>query len=331
MKKFAAIGLAILFAFFFLLSCSNKSIAPKAGSAKAEDMLSLLPKEAGGVIVVDAQRIMKTDMVEKAIKENENPKKYQEFIQETGIDPQKDLYFFVAGMTGLAGGEKAQEGVVIVNLKYNKDQLLAMVKKERGELTEADYNGIKIYQAAQTDEKKPFSGAFLDDSNIILGTDAAVKKVIDVSQKKAENIWKNEPLSALMKGTNKAAMVWGAFEVPAGALQQAASHNPMLNIFADIKSILLSFDYKDNSLLAEIKAMSPDEKKNKEMADALNGFKALGAGAASKEPQVGELLNRIEITAAPDFVKISANIPEDIIKSLSEKMKGQKPQTENEN
>jgi hypothetical protein len=330
MKKFAATGLVILFAFFFLLSCS-KSIAPKAGSAKAEDMLSLLPKEVNGVIVVDAKRIMKTDMVEKAIKENKDPQKYQHFIQETGIDPQKDLYFFVAAMSGLTGGEKAQEGVAIVNLKYNKDQLLAMVKKERGELIEADYNGIKIYQAAQTDEKKPISGAFLDDSNIIVGTDAAVKKVIDVSQKKAENIWKNEQLSALMKGTNKAAMVWGAFEVPAEALKQAASQNPMLGIFADIKSILLSFDYKDNSLLAEIKAMSPDEKKNKDMADALNGFKALGAGAASKEPQVGEILNRIEITSASDYVKITANIPEDIIKSLSEKMKGQKAQTENKN
>lgn len=332
MKKFTAIAsLPILFAFFFLMSCANKPAAPKAGSAKAEDMLSLLPKEAKGVIVVDIQRIMKTEAVDKAIKENENYQQYQQFVIETGIDPQKDVYFFVAGMTGQVGGQNVEEGVALINLKYNRDLLLAKVKKERGELTETDYNGIKIYQAVQTPTQKPFNGAFLDDSNIVLGTDTAVKKVIDVTQKKAENVWKNEDLSALMKNSNKTAMVWGAFEVPAEIMQQAASKNPMLGIFAGIKSILLSFDYKDKSILAEIKAMAPDEAKNKQMADALNGFKALGAAAASKEPQAGEFLNKIEISAAADHVKISAIIPEELIKSLSQKIKIQKSETKNEN
>jgi len=329
MKKFAAVGLVILFTFFSLISCAKKPAAPKAGSAKAEDMLSLLPQEARGVIVIDLQRIMKTEAVDKAINENKDYQKYQQFIQEIGIDPQKDVYFFVVGMTGQVGGQKAQEGVALINLKYNKDLILAKVKKEGGELTEAESNGIKIYRVVPPGKEKPLSGVFLDDSNIIVGTDAAVKKVIDVTQKKAENIWKNQELSALLKGANKAAMVWGAFEVPPEAMQGAASQNPMLGTFADIKSVLLSFDYQDKSLLAEIKAMCPNEEKNKQMANALNGFKALGAGAASKEPLVGELLNKIEISSAPDHVKISANIPEELIKSLSEKMKVQKGQPGN--
>ena len=104
----------------------------------------------------------------------------------------------------------------------------------------------------------------------------------------------------------------------------------MLGAFSDIRSIILSFDYKDKNVLAEIKAMSPDEAKNKQMADALNGFKALGAGAAAKEPLVGELLNKIEIGSASDHVKISANIPEALIQNLSQKMKVKRPQGEPE-
>jgi hypothetical protein len=92
----------------------------------------------------------------------------------------------------------------------------------------------------------------------------------------------------------------------------------------------MSFDYKDKNILAEIKAMSPDEAKNKQMADALNGFKALGAGAAAKEPQLGELLNKIEIGSASDHVKISAIIPEELLQSLGQKMKAQKSQGEPE-
>ncbi len=55
-------------------------------------------------------------------------------------------------------------------------------------------------------------------------------------------------------------------------MKQATSQNPMLGAFSNIRSLLLSFDYKNDALLMEIKAMSPDAAKNKDMADALNGF-----------------------------------------------------------
>jgi hypothetical protein len=102
----------------------------------------------------------------------------------------------------------------------------------------------------------------------------------------------------------------------------------MLSAFSNIQALVLSFDYKDKSVLAEIKAMSPGEATNKQMADALNGFKALGAGAAAKEPLVGEVLNKIEISSAADHVKISANLPETLIESLTRKVKVSKPQEE---
>lgn len=328
MKKKAAILFASLLVVFGLSACA-KATAPKTGSAKATDMLSLLPSESKGVIVIDVHRIMQTDSASKAIAENENKAKYDEFVQTAGVDPQKDVYYFVGAVLG-DFGQKEMDGVGLVNLKYEKEKLLAVLQKERGELTTEEYNGYTIYKAAATEEKKPASGVFLDESNILFGTDAAVKKVIDVHQKKADNVWKNESLSVLLKGMNTAAMVWGGFSIPPDAMKQASSQNPMLGAFSDIRSIILSFDYKDKNVLAEIKAMSPDEAKNKQMADALNGFKALGAGAAAKEPLVGELLNKIEIGSASDHVKISANIPEALIQNLSQKMKVKKPQGEPE-
>lgn len=327
MKKFSALLLMALLV-LFSLSCAKKATAPKAGSAKAADMLSLLPKDASGVIVVDVHRMLMTEAATKALEEGENKEKYQFFVQETGIDPQKDIFFFVGAMSGSLS-QNEQEGVAIINMKYNKDLLLAKVQKERGDVAETDYNGLKIYQAAAVEGKKPFSGVFLDESNVVAGTDAAVKKVIDVYQKKAESILKNEELSSLIKGTNKEAMVYGAIIVPPETMKQAAAQTPMLSTFESITSLIISFDYKNQALLAEIKAMSADPEKNKQMADALNGFKALGAAAASKEPQLGELLNKIEIISTGDHVKITASVPDEIIKSLREKVKIQKAQPEN--
>ncbi len=122
-------------------------------------------------------------------------------------------------------------------------------------------------------------------------------------------------------------MVWGGLAVPPEAMKKATSQNPMLGAFASIQSLLLSVDYKNETLLLEIKAMSPDPAKNKEMADALNGFKALGSGAAAKEPLVGELLGKIQITGEPDSMKISASIPNDIIEKLKAKAAEKKAQT----
>jgi hypothetical protein len=320
MKKYAAIFLIVVVACFWT-SCAKKQAGPQAGTAKAEDMLSLLPQDARGVMVVDVHRIMDLDAVKKAIQEDASYQKYQEFIQETGIDPQKDVFFFVAGFAGEKDQDRFREGVVLLNMKYNRDLLLAKVKKEGAEVNETVYNGVTVYQGIQTETQKPFSGAFLDDSNIVMGTDIHVKKVIDVYQKKAENILKNPEISSLIKGMNRSAMAYGAFLIPPGVMKGAASQNPMLSAFESITSIILAFDYKDKTILAEIKAQSADAAKNKQIADALNGFKALGAAAASKEPEFGELLNRVEIASAADYVKITASIPEETIKSLAQKLK----------
>jgi len=328
MKKNPVILLAALLLVFGLSSCA-KATAPKAGSAQAADLLSLVPSDSKGVIVVDVRRIMQTAAVTKAVAENENKAKYDEFVQTTGIDPQKDVFYFVGASLGDLG-QKDMEGVGLVNLKYEKEKLLALLQKERGEISTEEYTGLTIYKAAAAGEKKPVSGVFLDDSNILFGTDIAVKKVIDVRQKKSANVWKSDALSSLLKGMNTAALVWGGFAVPPDAMKQASSQNPMLGAFSDIRFLTISFDLKNNNVLAEIRALSPDEAKNKQMADALNGFKALGAGAAAKEPQLGELLNAIEIGSASDHVKISATIPEALIQSFSEKMKVKKTEKEDE-
>jgi hypothetical protein len=328
MKKHAVIPLVLLLVVFGLSNCA-KTTAPKAGSAQATDLLSLLPSDARGVIVVDVHRILQTPAGAKAIAENKNKAKYDEFVQASGIDPQKDVFYFVGASMGELG-EKDMEGVGLVNLKYDKERLLAVLQKERGEMTTEEYGGLTIYKSTEPAEKKPVSGVFLDESNILFGTDVAVKKVIDVQQKKSDNVWKSESLSTLLKGMNTSAMIWGGISVPPEAMKEASSQNPMLSAFSDIRSVILSFDYRDSNILAEIKAMSPDEAKNKQMADALNGFKALGAGAAAKEPQLGELLSKIEIGSAGDHVKITANIPEALIQSLSQKMKVQQPQEEQE-
>lgn len=323
MKKISVIGIVIIFSFFSFSSCAKKPSLPKAGSAKAEDMLTLIPKQAKGVLIVNFHRAMLTEAAKKAIKEEENYKKYQEFTKITGIDPEKDIFFIAGAMTGKPGPTQ-QEGVILLNLKYKKDVLLATIKKQEPAIQEEDYNGITIYSGGEGAAKRPASGAFLDDSNIILGNKEAVKAVIDVYQKKSENVLKSEELSALIKNANKDALLWSALLFPPEVMKQLTDQNPMLKSLEGISSLLIYFDYKNKSIFAEIKAMSSDETKNKQLTALLNGLKVGGTLASTKDQDVADLMNKIEITSGPDHIRIYANIPEDLLTKLGEKMKKEK-------
>lgn len=320
MKKFAAIGLSLTFVIFFLSSCAQKPSFPVAGSAKATDMLTLIPQDAKGIFIANLHRAMETEAAQKAIKEDESYKKYQEFIALSGIDPQKDLYF-IAGVLSGQIGPAAQLGVILLNLKYKKDTLLEKIKKAETKIQEEVHNGITIYSGAEVDVKKPASGAFLDDSNIAIGNKEAVKAVIDVYQKKADNVLKSKELSDLIKNANTDALFWSAFIFPTEVMQQLAAQNPMLKSLEGIKSFLIYFDYQNKNILAEIKAIGADETKNKQLAALLNGLKVGGALVSTKDQDVADLMNRIEITSGPDYLRIYANIPEDLLKKLGEKMK----------
>jgi len=317
--------MALIFVLLSSLACSEKPKAPKAGSAKAADMLGLIPSGVKAVFFIDFHRLMGIEAVSKALKEDEGKSEYQEFIKKTGIDPQKDIYFIAGGISGEM--EKAkQKAVVVINLKYNKDSLLPLIMEKKGEkveLKEEEYSGFKIYSGKKgesniTTAEGP-SFCLIDDSNIVAGDALEIKSVIDILQKKGENVFKNETLSALIAKTNKEALLWGAVAIPPEALDKAVSTNPMLSSLKAINAASLYFDYKNKNIMAEIKAMSSDAKKNQEIADYLNNWKTMGALVTIQDFNLGEVLNKIEITSAPEYVRIYISFPESFIDELKAK------------
>jgi hypothetical protein len=319
MKKLIAFNLAVLLVLFSFMACGKKAAAPKAGTAKAQDILGMIPGDVLGVFFVDVNRAMSTEVASKAIQEHKDYQKYQEFIEKTGIDPQKDIYFLAAGIMK-GPGEGNQEGVGVVNLKYDKDAILALIKakveEEGQELMEEQHENFTLYKIWSEDESGAFS--FIDDSNVVVGNEAPVKAVLDVLENKKDNVFKNAKLSALIDKTNKDALFWGAMLIPAEAMEQAASANPMMGAMKEIEAVALYFDYKNQNLIAEIMAMSPNAESNKKVAEALNGIKAFGGMAAAEKPEIGELLNKIEISSTEEYVKIYASIPEELVNKLKE-------------
>ncbi|MBN2207187.1 MAG: DUF3352 domain-containing protein [Candidatus Aminicenantes bacterium] len=330
MKRNIVLVLCLALILIPAASCAKKG----AGASSAESLLGYLPQSTNGVIVMDMGRIMNTDAAVKAIQEEKMAAKYKEFIEKTGIDPQKDIHFLAVGMTGDLSG-KATEAAVILNMDYKKDDLLAKIKAEAKDVQETTYSGVTLYTVPEKDGDKPAYVTFLSDAIIAGGTENAIKSVIDTQQKKTESILKNEALAAILKGVRKDAMVWSAFAVPAEAMEKAAAENPMMGNLKGLYGVTMLFDYKNKGLVAEIKGLNKDEAKNKELATMLDGLKAMGAMASSQEPALGEVLEKIVISSGPDAITISAELPEDLLNKLkakaeekAESLLTKKPETE---
>lgn len=336
MKKLTIFVIVFIFALFTFISCEMTSTAPGAGKAKADNMLRLLPKDALAIFFINVNNAINLEIVDNLIKKNidneisKELKDYQEFINKTGIDPQKDVYFIAGAITGELEKDQ-QEAVGIINLKYEKDSLLVFFKEiseEDTEFTEEDYNGFTIYNYKEKDDEGSF--VFLNDSNIVIGNKENVKSVINISQKKEESILKDEAFSALFAKTNKEVLFWIGAVIPPEAMSEIKGEAQMLSMFESVNAVSIYFDYQNANVIIEINLMSSDGIKNQEMADSLNQFKAMGAMIQVQDLNVGELLDKIEITSGPDHVKVYASIPEELPKILIEKLTTGKPEEDKE-
>lgn len=312
--------LAIVFVVIAGLTSCGKSEVPKAGNAQAENMLKLLPANADGVFFIDLARAMEMEFARKEITEDED---IQAFIEQTNIDPLKDIFFLAGAVTQKENEEDKEKVAVILNLNYDKDKILALIREkaqeEGQEISETEYEGYTIYGMWEDD--KEVSLAFIDESNILVGDKTQTQAIIDVILKKTDNFYSNEILANLVSKTDKQAILWGAIHFAPESLAEMTADNPMLQDLKNLQAASISFNYKNQAILADIKLMGGDETKNKSLADFLTGIKGLAGIMAAEKPEIGVLMNAITITSGPEHVQISANIPEELLNSLKSEIK----------
>jgi len=313
MKRTTILALVLGLMFIGTTACKTGETA-KAGSAKPEDVLKYLPVEAQGVFFVDIHRAMQTEVASKMIQEDENYEEYLKFVEESGIDPQEDIFYVALGV--LSGSMLSQqEAVGVLNLRYDKDRLMAMIEeKTEDEITSEDYSGITVYKP-KSDEDAVF--AFLDASNVVIGNPGAVRSCIDVMQKTRDNVFNNEALSGVLDRADKSTIFWGAMLVPKDDMAKAAEGNPQLKPLQNMNALVMNFDHKNAMVTMKIKAESDDPDANKQIADMLNGLKAMGAMMVPEDkPEFNDLLNSVTVSFGDDHVMIDASIADEVLQKL---------------
>ena len=330
--------LLVLMALMFVFPGCKKKKEAIAGKASVEDMLAMLPENPALVLSFDFHKFAAMDLFDKMIsKKSETAgeekkifKDYPDFVAKTGIDLKKDVFCFTLALYGnLAAGSEPQ-GVGVVNLKYDPNKILDLLKQNQMTLSQDAYNGIIVYSVKDSEQKlvkngKDFRFAFLNGSNIALGTPDQVKMAIDLSKGKGVSARKSKALDACLEKIDRNAMFWMALTTMPESVKNQSKAGGMFPVdLSKAESFLGFIDYRDKALSVEFQLISRNEPGNKQLADTLNGFKAIGAMGLGKDPknaEFGELLNSIVITASADSLKLKLAISEQLMNKLGEKAK----------
>jgi hypothetical protein len=322
-KKMLALCL-VLVVMLLVPACKKKA----AAALNSEAMLAMVPEGPMMVMAFDFQRFAALNFFDKALKEDwqknvkgaKDFKDYQEFVQKTGIDLQKDVYAVVGAVYG-SFDDKDSQALAVVSLKYDEAKLLSVLK-EKGVITaEESYGGRTLYTLKNEDASKDMRLVFLSKASILAGSHLPVKQAVDLAAKKGKNVLQTPALMKYVDPLDKKNMFWLAVGSIPGKVKEQTSGGMMPVDLSKAEAFTAVADFKNKTLSGELRLISQNEAGNKQIADMLNGLKALGAMGAAKEPELGELLNGIQLSSAADHVKLTCSMSEARLDNLGTKAK----------
>lgn len=307
LRYFIIVGVAF-FLFSLTLSCAKKVESDKA--------LTLLPKDSTFLFSVDMKKLAATALYNKIKEDTKTLEKYNEFVEKTGVDPEKHLERIILAIP--PDVEETQEVAIAVFGTFDREKILSAIEEE-GEVETSTYEGLDVYSFTPEDE--PMSMSFLAEGCIAFGGQESIKRMIELSKGKGESIEANAEMMDVLKDIHQEDMFWGAGLIPEGYKQKAMA-NPMTKSFASLRSIILSINAEkgfDFFMLSR----SDVEEDAKLMADAMKGFVALGKMGVSEKPDILEVLDKIVVESKKNEVTISMQLSEELMDRLGKEMQKQ--------
>lgn len=318
-----SIVLTVVLSTLVVVSGCGGENAGKAG--KASNVLKMLPENASGVIVVNFKKLAQLEFFDEMIKEDDEKKagkpgqvfeNYQDFVDKTGIDLKKDVSSMAVAIMGkIAGAGKAEPDMVaVVNLNYDKNKIMAMVKEKAGKLNEETYNNVPVFKISGEGKDMMFS--FISDNFAAIGIPDGVKKVIDLSKGTGKSVMDNEKMKPFLNRLKSNAVVSFVIEFPEEAKQ--VQEGGMLKMDLSKAEAILGFiDHANKAWNGEIQLISHNEEGNQQLVSTLNGLKMMGGAAG---PEYAELLEKITLSATADSVKLEITITDELVEKLKKKM-----------
>lgn len=286
--------------------------------------LAYVPADATLVAFADVQAIMSSELRKhvKALVPTEGRGQNQ-FRDETGIDLENDVDRVVAAVGprsagGAAGddGAKAREmSVAIVSGRFDVARIEGAAR-QRG-ATAADYKGVRLVTSPH-DNGRAGAVAFIKPGMVLVGSEQSVKQAID-DREAGRGVGSN---TAMMQHIGEAKAGSNAWAV--GRADQMPMHGNV-NLPDGLSSQLPALEWftasghVNGGVTATLRTEAHDELAAKNLRDVIQGVVAFGRLQAGQRPEMGALLNSLQLGGSGKTVTLSFAVPGELLEKLSSK------------
>jgi hypothetical protein len=274
-------------------------VAATASAAVDPNLLGLVMPDAKVVYGVQVQQTLASPFGQFAISHLPQNDALRRFQAATGFDPQRDLREFLVASPTTGNLNDGSDALVLASGAFAPDKVLALATVIGAKVS--DYSGIAMITPPQEHEPRVF--AFLDASTIAIGSEAAIRGVIDRHNAQAAF---SGPLFQKAVDASATHDAWFATVTPLTDLIPAGTtggFNPATLLQSVIESwVGVHFDTNGLTLSAEALTHSASE------AQGLAGMLKLVSGMVKGTPAAA--LQNAQVTATGPVMRVILTVPE---------------------
>lgn len=336
MRKTYLSGLFLLL--ILSTACSGgerpREVSAVASSGKSTDYLSLMPEETNILFYANFNSIKKTSFGEELsarfeddIRAKRDDREYRDFLDATGVDPEKDIYEVWFGSTGRDSHDNFAGA--IVRGKFDEEKIVEYVEEERyHRLRQNTYRGHKIYEIEDDEHRGNDDGefTFLNSETVAIGDGEWLRHVIDLSRDGGKNVMSNKIMAQFIDEVPNRDQLWAVVNLNEMTDEWAQKLREQGSAFKGTKSIenmrsLIFHTKVDKDARLFIKGDFATAKEAELLAETLNGFKAMAKLMVSDDKEAIDMLNGFKIKASGSIIHINTTVDKDFFDKVDEKRK----------
>jgi hypothetical protein len=298
-------------------------LIPATGCQSDKKAAELIPANVNMIAGIQVSKIINDQDIKDAFdtmdKSPGQPATFDEALdelfQESGIDLKNISHILIFG--DIANIEQTEYVGIIAEGNFDETEIVNKIEENANEaLTTSDYKGYKLYIL----EDESFTLSFLNDKVLLVGSIQAVKNSIDVSKGEGQP-FEGELLEAFHRYDN--ALISSVFILPEDAFNMVDDELKMeeipfsMDAFTGIDMIGFSLDKENTMLKSRYELHFTGTDSIQDANDTLSGLISMIKGMA-EEPDLKELLGKIEVSVSEPWLRIDFNIEISQIENLIE-------------
>jgi hypothetical protein len=300
-----------------------------SGAGAAKDDLSLVPREADVVVMVNLTQARQSPVwqkvVEKLNSDAKSKQEYDDFVKKCSFDPLKEIDSIFLAVPHNVSEQK--EFAVLLKGKFNPETVVTCLKtvsKEKNEqVTETEYNGVKLYSSSS--KGQPAYMAALAKHGIALGGGEWIKRTVDLysgkGQGKVQSARDNAALVDLIKRTRTSDTLWWAGLVPPSLVEKLGS-TPQAAPLKTLKSVSGSVDPSKGLNIAAYLDLGTDADASALQTLATGQIAQLKGMPAVQMMGMGPFIDTIKVDAKKNTFSVTINMTQPQVDDLTTRLAG---------